>query len=162
MRGESGKHSRTPQKFSSSGAKHARSRRGLDGPLPHDRVLPGCRAGDSFVRGHAGGTRGARQLRFEQRQVFLARMNFPFEMQEHRAAMAAGRTARRRKCFFSVLETGFNLLTARVCVIRHAVSPGFFAGARASHALPPNSAIKHQACGGSTAKLFEANPGNSP
>jgi hypothetical protein len=51
-------------------------------------------------------------------------MNFPFQMQPDRAAVANRRAAQRGESIFSAFKKGFDPLTTRFIFIRHAISPG--------------------------------------
>ncbi len=78
-------------------------------------------------------------------------MNFPFEVKQDSAAVAARRISRCGKNPFGAFEARFDFLTARLASLRHAATPR--ESAWAANSRPPSFASKHQTCGSSTARL---------
>jgi hypothetical protein len=58
-----------------------------------------------------------------QFQILFARVNFPFEMKQDRAAVATRRISRYGKRLFGTFEARFDFLAARFASLRHAAPP---------------------------------------
>ena len=63
------------------------------------------------------------RLCVKQCQLLFAGVNFPFEMKQDRAAVAARRISRCGKRLFGTFEARFDFLAARFASLRHAASP---------------------------------------
>jgi hypothetical protein len=69
------------------------------------------------------GVARARRLCVKQCQLLFARLNFPFELKQDRAAVPARRISCCGKHLFGTFEAGFDFLAARFVSLRHAASP---------------------------------------